>query len=225
MSFDAYLKSQLIQSFSEIISQLNLSLSLEVQNQMIRYLELLTQWNEVFNLTAIRDPEMMLLKHIADSLTVIPALIHYHVSGQCFLDVGSGAGLPGIVLALALPDLHWTLLDSNGKKTRFLIQVKAILSLKNVEVVQSRVETFHPAVCFDGIIARAWTSIVEMLEKTKHLYCSGGRLWALKGLYPREELAMIKQPYEVFSLDVPGLKEQRHLVMVSRNGGQPDLIF
>lgn len=214
MSFDADLKSQLMGSLAEIIAQLNLSLSNEVQKQIIRYLELLTEWNQAFNLTAIRDSKMMLLKHIADSLAVIPILIRYHISGQRFLDVGSGAGLPGMVLALALPDLHWTLLDSNGKKTRFLIQAKSHLSLKNVEVVQSRVEAFHPSICFDGIIARAWTSIAEILDKTQHLYCAGGRLWAMKGLYPQEELAVIKQAYEVFSLQVPGLKEQRHLVSI-----------
>lgn len=215
MLFDVRLKSQLMESLTEIISQLTVSLSCEMQEQIMRYLELLAQWNQAFNLTAVRDPHAMLRKHIADSLAVIPVLTRYHVSGQRFLDVGSGAGLPGMVLALTLPDLQWTLLDSNGKKTRFLIQAKALLSLKNVEVVQVRVEHFHPPICFDGIIARAWTSVSEMWDKTKHLYSAGGRLWAMKGLYPQDELAAIKQAYEVFSLDVPSLQEQRHLVTVT----------
>lgn len=129
---------------------------------------------------------------------------------------GVGAGLPGIVLALVNPDQHWTLLDSNGKKTRFLLQAKVALGLENVEVIHSRVEEFVPEHCYDGVIARAWASIHDMLGATKHLYCKQATLWAMKGTNPEEELASIKLPYKVHQLKVPGLNEQRHLVCVEK---------
>ncbi len=212
------MRTQLLkEQLREILTQLHIksSISESVQEQILDYLALLTQWNQTYNLTAVRDPKAMLVRHIADSLAVIPYLKQYHTAGHRFLDVGSGAGLPGIPLALALPDWQWTLLDSHGKKTRFLIHVKAALDLKNVEVIQQRVETFRPTACFQGVIARAWAALDVMLAKTRHLYCPDGRLWAMKGAVPQDELQDLQYPFTVYSLQVPGLNEQRHLVSIT----------
>ncbi len=198
------------QTLNQILTALDIQLPPHAPEKILQYLALLQQWNKVYNLTAIRDPEEMLYKHIADSLVVAP-----YLKGQRWLDVGSGAGLPGIPLALAFPEQQWTLLDSNGKKTRFLLQVKALLNLQNITVVQARVEDFTPEHCFDGVIARAWTNLADMLTATSHLYCPGGCLWALKGVYPEEELCSVTLPFTVHPLHVPGLAEQRHLVCIS----------
>ena len=201
---------QLQQTLTQILAALDIKLPPQASEKILQYLTLLQQWNQAYNLTAIRDPQEMLYKHIADSLACAP-----YLQGERWLDVGSGAGLPGIPLALAFPDREWTLLDSNGKKTRFLLQVKALLNLRNVTVVQARVETFAPPHCFDGVIARAWAKLSDMIAATQRLYCPSGRLWALKGVYPEEELQQVTLPYTVQRLQVPGLEEQRHLVCVS----------
>ncbi|MDF3055751.1 MAG: rRNA ((527)-N(7))-methyltransferase RsmG [Gammaproteobacteria bacterium] len=209
MSTDPILPTNLLQKLRKATFALSLDISNDSQQKLIDYLALLSRWNQAFNLTAIRDPEEMLIKHIVDSLAVAP-----YVKGARLIDVGSGAGLPGLVLALISPDQQWTLLDSNGKKTRFLLQAKAVLGLQNVTVVHSRVEEFRPAHCFDGVIARAWASIHDMLAATKHLYCEKAMLWAMKGVYPEEELSTIDHPYTVHRLVVPRLNEQRHLVCI-----------
>lgn len=135
--------------------------------------------------------------------------------GANWIDVGTGAGLPGIPLALVFPNWQWTLLDNNAKKTRFLVQAKAILGLTNTTVIHSAVENYTPTYCFDGVITRAWTNLNNMITKTEHLYCKNGYLWAMKGICPSEELASISQPYEVYRLKVPYLAEQRHLVRIT----------
>ncbi|HVV68147.1 MAG TPA: 16S rRNA (guanine(527)-N(7))-methyltransferase RsmG [Gammaproteobacteria bacterium] len=203
---------QLEQLLTQILATLDLKLPSDVPEKILQYLTILEQWNQIYNLTAIRNPEEMLYKHIADSLACAP-----YLQGQRWLDVGSGAGLPGIPLALAFPDWEWTLLDSNGKKTRFLLQVKTLLNLSNVTIVQSRVENFKPQQCFDGVIARAFAKLSDMMVVTGGLYCRGGRLWALKGVYPEAELQAVTLPFTVQAIKVPGLEEQRHLVCVSMN--------
>lgn len=187
-------------------------LSTAAQQKLIDYILLLFKWNQAYNLTAIRDPQAMLIRHIFDSLAVAP-----YIKGQHIIDVGTGAGLPGIPLALALPDQHFVLLDSNGKKTRFLIQVKGQLALNNVDVVQSRVEAYHPKINFDDVIARAVGTLNDMIDKTKHLCHEGGRIWLMKGTYPKEELAELNTlPYKttIYPLNVPKLNEERHLVCI-----------
>lgn len=205
------MSSHLLPKLQHILNKLQLQIPEETQTKLIDYLALLARWNQVYNLTAIRDPDEMLTKHIADSLSVAP-----YLHGKRFIDVGSGAGLPGMVLAMIFPQQKWTLLDSNGKKTRFLLHAKINLGLENVEVVQSRVETYTPEACFDGVITRAWTSISEMLTTTQQLYCKDAKLWAMKGKYPEEELAALPEAtFTVYKLDVPGLGEQRHLVCIN----------
>jgi 16S rRNA (guanine527-N7)-methyltransferase len=203
---------------TDILSQLHIQTDAEFPAKISVYLALLDRWNQAYNLTAIMDPEARMIKHIADSLAVVP----YLNAGQRWLDVGSGAGLPGIPLALIFPDRHWTLLDSNSKKTRFLTQVKAALGLKNVEIVHSRVESLQPVQGFDGVICRAWTQLTDMIDKTRHLYNPAGYLWAMKGVYPADELKSLPQTqagacqytYEVYPLKVPYLSEDRHLVRI-----------
>ncbi len=221
MTFDPELRAQLSTQLQQILTALPLTLPDSVQEKIIVYLELLSRWNRAYNLTAITEPTEMIVKHIADSLTVAPFLIAVFCEQNLtempipsFLDVGTGAGLPGIPLALAFPKMHWTLLDSNGKKTRFLQQVKAVLDLNNVEIIQTRVEQFVPEQLFDGVIARAWATLPEMLEKTQHLYAATGKLWAMKGTCPTIELEQLKLPYHVHRLNVPGLADARHLIIV-----------
>lgn len=202
--------SGLSEQLAHILATLRMPLSASVQNKMLRYLALLQEWNRVYNLTAIRDPQQMLVRHIADALAVAQ-----HLTGDKLIDVGTGAGVPGVPLALAFPDWQWTLLDSNGKKTRFLVQVKAELQLANVTVVHSRVEDYKPPHCYPGVITRAWATLRTMIDQTRHLYCAGGVLWALKGKYPTEELQELIEPVSIFPVYVPGLNEERHLVRVA----------
>lgn len=204
------IESSQLQQLASILHALNLDLSVPTQTKILAYLDLLQRWNRVYNLTAITDPNDMLIKHIADSLVIWP-----YITGKQCIDVGTGAGLPGIPLALMFPDKHWTLLDSNGKKTRFLLQVKAQLGLNNVTIVQARAEEFFPGQCFENVITRAWTNLSDMIAKTKQLYCPGGCLLAMKGAYPTEELQGLNLQVVVYPLQVPNLAEQRHLVCVT----------
>ena len=196
------------------LKDLNLTLSSGQQQKLIDYVELLHKWNKTYNLTAIREPSQMITKHILDSLAINP-----YLQGDRIIDVGTGAGLPGIPLAINNPDKQFTLLDSNGKKTTFLTQAKAILALENVVVVKHRAESFHPEQCFDTVLSRAFTSVQNMLKMTAHLCCPDGRFLAMKGRYPAQELAELPEGFEVQQaprVDVPGLFEARHLVIATR---------
>lgn len=180
----------------------------EVQQRLLDYLALLAKWNKVHNLTAVRDPDEMVTLHLLDSLAVLP-----HLDCERLLDVGSGAGLPGIPLALVRPDLSVTVLDSSHKKSTFQRQAKAELGIDNLEVVCARVEQYRPERRFDCIISRAFSDIAEFTRLTAHLLADGGRWLAMKGVYPYEELAQVRDAgYEVLPLAVPGLEAQRHLV-------------
>lgn len=190
---------------------LNLDLPAPTREKLLIFLELLEKWNRVYNLTAVRDPEQMVPRHLLDSLSVLP-----HLHGAQVLDIGTGAGLPGIPLALARPDLEFTLLDSNAKKTRFATQAMHELALKNITIVQERVEKFHPAIKFDTLIARAFASIPDMLAASRHLCAPHGRFLVMKGVFPQEELAAVIDGYraEVKALRIPGLDAARHLVIL-----------
>jgi 16S rRNA (guanine527-N7)-methyltransferase len=179
---------------------------------MDTYLQLLEKWNKVYNLTAIRDPKDMMTLHIQDSLSIGP-----YLHGSRIIDVGTGAGLPGIPLAITYPDKHFTLLDSNGKKTRFLTHVQHTLGLKNVTVVHSRVEKFRPTEGFDSILSRAFASLSDMLAMTDHLCAIGGRFLAMKGQYTETELPAHIRLIGVYPLHVPGLDAQRNLVILEKN--------
>jgi len=176
---------------------------------LLDYLFLLKKWNLAYNLTAVRDLESMVSKHILDSLAILPWL-----HGEKILDVGTGAGLPGIPLAIAKPELHFVLLDANGKKIRFLNEVKRLLDLKNLEVVQFRVENYHPAQGFDTVISRAFSSLEQMIHWTQHLIAKEGIWLAMKGRYPDVELHEIKQSYLVKRYAVAGIEGERCCVLI-----------
>jgi 16S rRNA (guanine527-N7)-methyltransferase len=194
------------------LHDMNLDLAVPAREKLLIFLELLEKWNRVYNLTAVRDPEQMVPRHLLDSLSVLP-----HLHGARVLDIGTGAGLPGIPLALARPDLEFTLLDSNAKKTRFATQAMHELGLKNITIVQERVEKFHPAAKFDTLIARAFASIPDMLAASRHLCAPHGRFLVMKGVFPQEELAAVIDGYqaEVKALRIPGLDAARHLVILT----------
>ena len=173
------------------------------------FLRELSKWNTAYNLTAIRDPAQMVTHHLLDSLSVLP-----YIHGQRCLDVGTGAGLPGLVLALARPQSHWTLLDSKSKKIRFLQHIVLELKPANVELVTSRAEDYEPPQLFSTIVSRAFSSLVDFQRITAHLKAKEGHLLAMKGTRPEHELAeLIDVKPDVVKLRVPGLESERHVVI------------
>ena len=197
------------------IAALQLTLNPAQCTQLLDYVQLLVKWNQVYNLTAIRNPRDMITRHLLDSLAVIP-----FIKGPRILDVGTGAGLPGIPLAIALPDLEFVLLDSVAKKTRFIVQAGSELGISNVEVKTQRVEKYHSLDLFDTVISRAFSSIAEFVTVAGPL-CrrDGGVLLAMKGRYPQEELSALPPGFnlkDITRLAVPGLDEERHVVQLLR---------
>jgi 16S rRNA (guanine527-N7)-methyltransferase len=179
---------------------------------LLEYLELLVRWNRSYNLTAVRDPKQMVTRHLLDSLSVAPFL-----EGERFIDVGTGAGLPGVPLAILYPEREFPLLDSNGKKTRFLFQVKTALGLDNMVVHQARVESFSDGRPFDAVLSRAFASLADMFRDCRHLLVPGGACLAMKGVCSDEELQALSvtdAQVNVHRLAVPGLDERRHLVEI-----------
>lgn len=192
---------------------LGLQMPPESIDRLLDYIALLTKWNQAYNLTAVRDPGEMVTRHLLDSLAVAP-----HLTGTRIIDVGTGAGLPGIPLAILFPDRHFVLLDSNGKKTRFLVQAKASLGLDNVTVVHSRVEEYRPLEPFDTVIARAFAALTEIVSLCEHLIATGGEVLAMKGSAAEAEAVPAGfRLAGITPLHVPGLAhEQRHLIRVIR---------
>lgn len=179
------------------------------QAQCLAYLTLLQKWNKVYNLTAVRDPQEMLVLHLLDSLSVLP----YIQSGN-LLDVGSGGGLPGLIIAITRPDVQVTTIDTVQKKAIFMRQVKAELGLSNAQVVHARVEAYTPSSPFTQVISRAFSDIALFKQLTTHLMAPGGRWLAMKGLVPTEELQLAQvKPTEVIRLQVPNLQAERHLIV------------
>lgn len=194
---------------------LGIELTGEQAAQLVAHLDLLDDWNQRMNLTAIRDRPSQLTKHVLDSLTVLPWL-----KGERVADVGSGAGFPGIPLAIAAKGLHFVLVESVGKKCRFLEHVRDTLGLPNVEVVQARAEAYHPERRFDTVLARAVGPLADLVKFASPLLAPGGRLLAMKGRYPEDEMAKKLNGWKVVAthtLQVPGLDEQRHLVELCRS--------
>lgn len=175
------------------------------------YLGLMAKWNKTFNLTAIHEPERMLTHHLLDSLMIAP-----HVGAGPLLDVGSGAGLPGIPLAILRPELEVTLLDASQKKCGFMQQVAIELKLPNVTVVHARVEEFRPLGGFAQVVSRAFSELSEFVRLTRHLVAEGGEWLAMKGLYPNEEICQLKgaRVTRDIPLHVPGLDADRHLIVM-----------
>jgi len=184
-------------------------------DQILAYLALLQQWNKVYNLTAIDDLSEMIYKHVLDSLSILP-----YIGETTCLDVGSGAGLPGVLLAIFRPQTRFALLDTNGKKTRFLTMVKLSLKLDNMMVVQARVENYQATELFAQVTSRAFSDLTSFTQQTKHLLRSDGQWLAMKGQYPTEELTQLSEEVainEVIGLSIPNEPLwQRHLVIIKK---------
>jgi len=201
-------------SLASGIAALGLDLGPAAELALRNHLALIEKWNRVYNLTAIRDPERMVVEHTLDSLAILSC-----VGGPRVLDVGSGAGLPGVPIAIARPSYHVVLLDSSHKRCAFLRQAAIDLDLRNVEIACERVEAYRPEARFDTIVSRAFSDTAHFARAALPLLAPGGRMLAMKGLYPHEELAQLPETaalVEVIALTVPGLDAQRHLVVMTK---------
>ncbi len=195
---------------------LPLALSATALAQLADYVGLLAKWSKVYNLTAVRQPQQMVTRHVLDSLAVVPFLID-----GSLLDVGTGAGLPGLPIAIARPDLAVTLLDANAKKLRFVRQAVAELGFANVEVVQARMQEYQPGRAFDMVISRAVSSLEELYRQSRHLLAPRGRMLFMKGALPEEEMAAFapgRETLHIERLDIPGLDAERHLLWLDKQG-------
>lgn len=207
--------SDLLNRLKKLAKQANIELTDIQAEKLTGYVMMLDKWNKAYNLTSVRDPQQMLIRHILDSIVV-----SQYLEGERFIDVGTGPGLPGIPLAIMRPDHHFVLLDSLGKRVRFMKQVQHELGLNNIEPVQYRVEEYQPEKPFDGVISRAFASMKDMLSWCSHLVVEEqGYFYALKGQIHQEELDELadnglKTPKKVISLSIPELNEQRHLVII-----------
>ncbi len=205
----------MLNKLSRLLDEAGISLTDHQKNQLVAYVDMLNKWNKAYNLTSVRDPNEMLVRHILDSIVVAP-----HLKGARFIDVGTGPGLPGIPLSIVRPECQFTLLDSLGKRVRFLKQVQHELKLENITPVQSRVEEFPAEPPFDGVISRAFASLNDMVSWCHHLPGEQGRFYALKGVMPEEEIALLPSKYAVeksVKLKVPQLTGERHLVIIKPN--------
>ncbi|EJD3029982.1 16S rRNA (guanine(527)-N(7))-methyltransferase RsmG, partial [Salmonella enterica] len=199
----------MLNKLSRLLDEAGISLTDHQKTQLVAYVDMLHKWNKAYNLTSVRDPAEMVVRHILDSIVVAP-----YLQGQRFIDVGTGPGLPGIPLAIVLPDAHFTLLDSLGKRVRFLRQVQHELKLENITPVQSRVEAYPSEPPFDGVISRAFASLNDMVSWCHYLPGEKGRFYALKGQLPEDEIASLPDDFSVESVEklrVPQLEGERHL--------------
>ncbi|MEO8101651.1 MAG: 16S rRNA (guanine(527)-N(7))-methyltransferase RsmG [Betaproteobacteria bacterium] len=203
------------QRLDEGLADLKLDLDPPKRAQLLQYLALLDKWNKVYNLTAVREPLRMIGLHVLDSLTL---LAHLGVSST-IIDVGSGAGLPGIPLAISSPHRRVTMLDSVAKKTTFIRQALGELGLKNADVVTGRVEDYRPPVKFDRVVSRAFAELKDFVDGAGHLCADAGEMLAMKGVFPHDEIGRLPDRFivkEVISLKVPGVDGQRHLVVIKK---------
>jgi 16S rRNA (guanine527-N7)-methyltransferase len=210
------MKEPLDQQLEFGLKQMGLHFSVPVQQKLVQYIQLITRWNKAFNLTAVRNIEDMVSKHLLDSLVVQP-----YLDGSLILDVGSGAGLPGIPFAITSPEKRFVLIDSNGKKTRFLMQAKIDLKLDNVEVVHQRVEDYQPIVdghriYFDVITARAYAATDNILSSTSHLQNENSRILVMQGKLDEQFNNKLYTLLESHTLDVYGLQAERHLLEIKK---------
>lgn len=200
------------------LAEMGIGLTGSQQRQLLDYLALLSRWNSTFNLTAVRDPDQMVSRQLLDSLSILDL-----VDGERVLDVGTGAGLPGIPLAVARPHAAFTLLDSNGKKTRFLEQVRMQLGRENVVIARNRAEQYRVERGFDLIVSRAFSSMADMLDLSRHLLAPTGRLLAMKGVLHADELTALRErgiTYETRALRVYGSIGQRHAIICQASVAQ-----
>ena len=198
------------------IAEMRLDVSIDAQQKLLTYLNLLQKWNKVYNLTAVRDPLEMVTLHLLDSLSVLP-----YINANNLLDVGSGGGLPGIVLAICKPTLQVTTIDTVQKKAIFMRQVKGELGLSNLTVVHARVESYKPMEKFDAIISRAFSEIALFIKLTQHLLAENGKWLAMKGQMPHKELedlgiklSKVIKTKNIIPLKVAGLDAERHLLVL-----------
>ena len=206
------MSADLARQLQQGIAALGLSIAEPVQRKLLDYILLLDKWNKVYSLTAVREPERMIGLHLLDCLAMLP-----YVKASRLLDVGSGGGMPGIILAICHPDWQITMIDSNSKKTGFLQQAAISLQLSNVTVVTSRVEQFQPAQPFDVITSRAFADLGDFVAWSQHLLAPGGCYAAMKGVYPQDEVARLPAGFvvsDVVPLQVPGLDAERHLLTI-----------
>jgi 16S rRNA (guanine527-N7)-methyltransferase len=193
------------------LSALNLPHTAEQTEQLLAFIKLIAKWNKAYNLTAVRNNEDMARLHILDSLAILP-----HIEGKRVIDIGTGAGLPGIPLAIFMPEVEFVLLDSNAKKTRFVQQVILELKLKNVSVLHTRVEDYQPELGFDTVTMRAFASLPDIMKLTAHLLSADGVLLAMKGQIPEAELAEIQANATLIPIHVPEVEAERCLVRIVR---------
>lgn len=208
-------EQNLLADLQRSIAKTELNVTQQQAEKLVAYVQMMHKWNKAYNLTSVRDPRDMLVKHILDSIIIAPLL-----DGKHYIDVGTGPGLPGIPLAIMLPDTHFVLLDSLGKRVRFMKQVAYELKLTNIEPVQSRVEAYKSQTKLDGVLSRAFASLKDMLHWCQHLVDSEGKFLALKGQYPKEELAQLPTGFEhtrSIELNVPELEGERHLIIINKN--------
>ena len=192
------------------LATLEIAATPQQRAQWLAYVQLLAKWNKAYNLTAVRDPREMVSRHLLDSLSVAK-----HITGNRLLDVGAGAGIPSIPLAILWPERQLTALDSNGKKTRFMGQARIELGLGNFRVVQSRVEDYQSDVLFDGILSRAYASLADFVRSSQHLLAADGCFWAMKAQLDPAELSDLPKPFKVSAclrLQVPDCNAERHLI-------------
>lgn len=213
--------SDLEKDLREILVQgankMNVVLAESQISNLLSYIREFDKWNKAYNLSAIRDVRQMVARHLLDSLSVVPHFLTSKHSTENVIDVGTGGGLPGIPLAIMFPEKKFTLLDSAGKKTRFLFHVKTLLKLENVSVENRRVEEFQPAQKFNAVISRAFASLQDMTEGCTHLLENDGVFLAMKGIYPQDELAPIADKIELLEsikLDVAETDGERHLLVL-----------
>ena len=206
------LELQLTDKLKTLLKQTALSVTEQQQQQLVKLVLLLNKWNKAYNLTSVRDPQEMMVKHILDSLVVSP-----YLQGDRFIDVGTGPGLPGLPLAIINPQKHFVLLDSLGKRISFIRNAVRELELTNVEAVLSRAEEYQPDHQFDGVLSRAFASLKEMTDWCHHLPKKEGHFYALKGLCHDEEVQALEGKFmvkEVIKLHVPELVGERHLIIL-----------
>jgi 16S rRNA (guanine527-N7)-methyltransferase len=206
-------------AFAAAIGSLGVDADAAQRERLRAFVTLLDRWNRTYNLTAIRDPERMLTHHVLDSLAARP-----WIAGPRVLDVGTGGGLPGIPLAIVAPQLHVTLLDSNSKKTAFVLHAAGALGLDNVEVVTTRAETYRPETPFDTVVSRAFSDLRDFVQRTRALVAPDGCWVAMKGVMPHEELAQLADAADVVSttaLDVPGVDARRHVLVLRPRATPP----
>lgn len=210
------LEAELSEKLKNLLKQTALSLTEQQEKQLVQLVLLLNKWNKAYNLTSVRDPMEMLVKHILDSLVVSP-----YLQGDRFIDVGTGPGLPGLPLAIINSDKTFVLLDSLGKRISFIRNAVRELGLTNVETVLSRVEEYQPDHQFDGVLSRAFASLKDMTDWCHHLPDQNGAFYALKGQYHQDEIAELSNNFsvsEVIELNVPELIGERHLILIKQTG-------